>query len=107
MFGNLGEMAGLMKKFSEIQKNMKQMKEDLSRTEITGNDPQGQVEIRMSGDLNVHGVRIDPALVSADNSALVEAACSAALQDALAKFKEVSAKKLSDATGGLNIPGLT
>ena len=35
-----------------------------------------------------------------------EAACAAAFQDALIKFKEVSAKKLSDATGGLNIPGL-
>ncbi|OQA87717.1 MAG: Nucleoid-associated protein [Lentisphaerae bacterium ADurb.Bin242] len=107
MFGNLGEMAGLMKKFSEIQKNMKQMKEDLSRTEITGNDPEGHVEIRMSGDLNVRQIRIDPALVSANNPALVEAACSAALQNVLIQFKEVSAKKLSDATGGLNIPGLT
>ena len=29
MFGNLGEMAGLMKKFGEIQKNMKKMKEDI------------------------------------------------------------------------------
>ena len=25
MFGNLGEMAGLMKKFGELQKNMKQI----------------------------------------------------------------------------------
>lgn len=32
MFGNLGEMAGLMKKFGEIQKNMKKMKEDLAAT---------------------------------------------------------------------------
>lgn len=107
MFGNLGEMAGLMKKFSEIQKNMKQMKEDLANTEITGTDPEGQVEIRMSGDLNVKSFRIAPALLSSGKSTLLEAACSAALQDAFVKFKTLSAKKLSDATGGINIPGLT
>ncbi len=106
MFGNLGEMAGLMKKFTEIQKNIKQMKEDLAHTEITGNDPEGKVEIRMSGDLGVQHVRIDPKLIASGNPALVEAACAAAFQDALIQFKTVSAKKLSDATGGLNIPGL-
>lgn len=107
MFGNLGEMAGLMKKFSEIQKNMKQMKEDLARTEITAKDPEGKVEIMLTGDLNVQHVRIDPKLVASGNPALVEAACAAAFQDALIQFKTVSAKKISDATGGLNIPGLT
>ena len=106
MFGNLGEMAGLMKKFGEIQKNMKQMKEDLAATTLTGKDPSGKVVIEMSGDLSVKGVHIDPSLLSPGGTLPLESACAAALQDALTQFKQVSAAKLSEATGGLSLPGL-
>jgi len=106
MFGNLGEMAGLMKKFGEIQKNMKKMKEDLAATTLTGKDPAGKVVIEMSGDLNVKGVHVDPSLLSSGSASLLETACASALQDALGQFKQVSAAKLSEATGGLNLPGL-
>ena len=106
MFGNLGEMAGLMKKFGEIQKNMKKMKEDLAATVLTGKDPTGKVAIEMSGDLVVKGVHIDPSLLSSGGMPVVETACASAVQDALKQFKEVSAAKLSEATGGLSMPGL-
>ena len=106
MFGNLGEMAGLMKKFGEIQKNMKNMKEELAAAVLTGKDPAGKVEIEMTGDLNVRAVRIDPSLLDPAGSAPLETACASALQDALKQFKEVSAAKLSEATGGLSLPGL-
>ena len=47
MFGNLGEMAGLMKKFGEIQKNMKQMKADMAETTLTGKDPSDIKKIKV------------------------------------------------------------
>ena len=106
MFGNLGEMAGLMKKFGEIQKNIKQMKADLAAAEIVGKDPAGKVIIEMSGDLTVKAFHIDPSLLSSGNSLMLETAAASALQDALTNFKTVSAQKLSEATGGLNLPGL-
>ncbi len=106
MFGNLGEMAGLMKKFGEIQKNMKKMKEDLSQTALTGKDPAEKVTVEMTGDLTVRVVRIDPSLLDPSNGALLEAACVSAMQNALDQFKQVSAAKLTEATGGLSLPGL-
>ena len=106
MYGNLGEMAGLMKKVGEIQKNMKNMKAELADTALTGKDPAGKVVVEMTGDLAVRGFHIDPSLLSSGTSLTLETACAAALEDALRQFKEISAKKLSEATGGLNIPGL-
>ena len=106
MFGNLGEMAGLMKKVGEIQKNMKKMKEELAETVFTGKDPEGKVEIQMTGDLTVKEVHIDPSLLSSGDVPTLETACSSAVQDALKQFKTVSAAKLSEATGGLSLPGL-
>ena len=107
MFGNLGEMAGLMKKFGEIQNNMKKMKQELAETAITGKDPEGKVVIEMTGDLAVKAVHINPAMMVSGNTLALETASAAALQDALTQFKQISAAKLSEATGGLSIPGLT
>ena len=106
MFGGLGEMAGLMKKFGEIRENMKKMKEELASTAITGKDPAGKVVLEMTGDMLVRGVHIDPALLSPGNSRMLETACASAMQDALIQFKKLTEGKLSEATGGLNLPGL-
>ncbi len=106
MFGGLGEMAGLMKKFGEIQKNMKKMKEELASTTITGKDAAEKVVMEMTGDMLVKGVHIDPALLSPGNSKMLETACASAMQDALSQIKELTAGKLSEATGGLSLPGL-
>ena len=106
MFGGLGEMAGLMKKFGEIQKNMKKMKEELASTAITGKDPTAQVVLEMTGDMAVKGIHIAPSLLNSGNSAMLETACTSAVQNALDQFKELTARKLSEATGGLNLPGL-
>lgn len=106
MFGNLGEMAGLMKKFGEIQKNMKQMKEELAASTLTGKEPTGKVVIEMSGDMTVRGFHIDSSLLNSGSSQILETACAAAMQDVMCQFKELTARKLSEATGGLSLPGL-
>ena len=107
MFGNLGEMAGLMKKFGEIQKNMKKMKEDLAAIEVAGENAAGQVEVVVSGDFNVKKVYISPSLAEMKDAAILESAVFEAMNNALVQAKMESAKKLSEATGGINIPGIT
>ena len=107
MFGNLGEMAGLMKKFGEIQKNMKKMKEDLAAIEVAGKNAAGQVEVVVSGDFNVKKVYISPSLAEMKDAAILESAVFEAMNNALVQAKTESAKKLSEATGGINIPGST
>ena len=107
MFGNLGEMAGLMKKFGEIQKNMKKMKEELASIEVAGKNAAGQVEVVVSGDFNVKKVYIAPSLVEMKDASILESAVFEAMNNALMQAKTESAKKLSEATGGINIPGIT
>ena len=107
MFGNFGEMAGLMKKFGEIQKNMKKMKEELSAIEVTGKNATGQVEVLVSGDFCLKKVFIAPALAEMKDASILESAVFEAVNNALLQAKTESARKLSEATGGINIPGLT
>ena len=107
MFGNFGEMAGLMKKFGEIQKNMKKMKEALAAVEVAGKNATGQVEVVVSGDFQLKKVFIASSLVEMKDAAVLESAVFEAVNNALLQAKTESVKKLSEATGGISIPGLT
>ena len=49
MFGNLGEMAKLMQKAKDIQKNMAKMKQDMAESEFEGSAPGTQVRAVVSG----------------------------------------------------------
>ena len=104
MFG-FGEMAGLMKNIGSIQKNLKQFKDEMQSTVITGKDPAGKVAVELVGDLSVRAVHIDPALLTPENAPALEAACTAAMQSALVQFKTVGAQKITDATG-VNLAGM-
>lgn len=106
MLGGLGEMAGLMKKFGDIQKNMKKMQEELAAMEITGKNAEGTVEVTVSGDFLVKNISISPALIATGNQKAMECAVHEATAQALSQTKEEWKKKLSEAAGGLPIPGM-
>ncbi|MBP5182987.1 MAG: YbaB/EbfC family nucleoid-associated protein [Lentisphaeria bacterium] len=107
MLGDLSGMAGLMKKFGELQKNMKQVREELPQIEVTGADSKETVEVRVSGDFALRSIRISPALAASGNAEALQNAVFEAVNQALAQAKAESAKKISEAAGGLPIPGLT
>ena len=98
MFG-FGDMAGLMKNIGSLQANLKQVKAELQTAVVSGKDPSEKVAVELTGSLQVQAVHIDPSLLSPENAAVLEAACSAAMQSALIQFKELSAQKFSAATG--------
>lgn len=103
----LGEMANLMKNFGQIQNNMKKMQQELASVEVRGTSYSNIAEVVMSGDMIVKSVKLDPAALAVQNRELVENAVKEAIASALQQVKMEGAKRLSDATGGLNIPGLT
>jgi DNA-binding YbaB/EbfC family protein len=103
MFGQLGEMAGLMKKVGEMQSKMKQAKKDLEKLDVAGSNADGSVAIVISGDMaTVKSVKIAAHL----SGEQLELAVAEAIAKTLENVKAESAKVLSEAAGGLNLPGL-
>lgn len=104
MFGNLGEMAGLMKKAKDMKQNLAKMKEEMAASEFYGTCPGNKVSVVLSGDFQVRQIKISPAAAADvetledDIKTAVNSAVSSAQIDIQAKMKEV--------TGGINIPGL-
>ncbi len=64
------------------------------------------VEVEVDGLGQVLKVSIDPALVERKDRELIEDLIPAAVNDAVAKSKELHAEALKGLTGGLDLPGL-
>ncbi|QSH42163.1 YbaB/EbfC family nucleoid-associated protein [Lentisphaerota bacterium ZTH] len=104
MFGNLGEMAGMMKKAKDIQKNLKNMKEEMAKAEFSGSCAGGKVEAVVSGDMIVKKVKIASEVTS--DAELLEDMVTAAVNTAINNAKNAAQERMNEATGGLDIPGL-
>ena len=104
MFGNLGEMANMMKKAKDIKKNLKSTQAAIAAAEYTGRSTDGDVEVLVGGDMTLKRVFIRPE--STENVAVLESLVIVAVNDALNKAKFAAQEKMKELTGGLDIPGL-
>ena len=103
MFGNLGELANLMKKAKDIQRNMAEMKEEMARTEFSASSAYQEVVVVVSGDFQVKSVKIAPSIANNENLANIVMNTT---NSALVAAKSAMQSKMQEITGGLNIPGL-
>ena len=98
---NLGDM---MKSAQQMQDKMKSMQDELSNLEVTGASGGGMVEVTMSGKHETKSVKIDPSLIVADDAEVLEDLIAAAFNDAKAKVEMMMQEKMSELTGGLQLP---
>jgi DNA-binding YbaB/EbfC family protein len=100
-FGDLQRMA------KEMQTRMQQAQEELAQAVVSGTAGGGAVTIEMTGAQEVKSVKIDPAVVNADDVEMLQDLVLAAVSDATRKSKQLAADRLGGITGGMNIPGLS
>ena len=98
---NLGDM---MKSAQQMQDKMKSMQDELSNMEVTGASGGGMVEVIMNGKHETKNVKIDPSLIVADDAEVLEDLIAAAFNDAKAKVETMMQEKMSELTGGLQLP---
>jgi len=98
---NLGAM---MKSAQQMQDKMKSLQDELSNAEVTGTSGGGMVEVTMTGKHETKTVKIDPSLIVAEDAAVLEDLIAAAFNDAKSKVETVMQEKMSELTGGLQLP---
>ena len=98
---NLGAM---MKQAQQMQEKMKTMQDELSLAEMTGSSGGGMVEVTMTGKHEVKRVKIDPSLIVPDDAEVLEDLIAAAFNDAKVKVETMMQEKMSELTGGLQLP---
>jgi nucleoid-associated protein EbfC len=98
------DIMGMMKKVGELQAKMKDVQDELARTEIDGQAGGGLVRVTLDGKGEVKRVRIDASLMNADEVEILEDLIVAAATDARAKADAAMQSKMAEVTGGLPLP---
>lgn len=102
--GNLGDMAGMMKKAKEMQAQMAEMQESLASITVTGESGAGLVKATATAKGELTGLDIDPSIFSPEDMEVAEDLILAAVKDAQAKAQDKHAEEMSKLTEGLGLP---
>lgn len=98
------DLAGMMKQAQEMQKRIGEAQARLEQVEVTGEAGAGLVTVTLSAKGEMRGVKLDPKVLSPDDSEIVEDLIKAAHADAKRKADEAQQKLLSEATQGIGLP---
>jgi nucleoid-associated protein EbfC len=98
------DLMGMMKQAQQLQSRMQQMQEELGNAEVEGRSGGGLVRLTLDGKGQIKKVKIDPSLMRADETEILEDLILAAGQDAKTKVEALMAEKMKEATGGIALP---
>ncbi len=105
--GGLGNIGQLMKHALDLKANMERLKDELGNARVEASAGGGMVTVEMNGKMEVLSLHIDREIVNPDDPEILETLVAAAVNEATRKAQDLVRDKMSELTGGLDIPGLT
>lgn len=106
MFGNMGNMGGMMKKVQKLQEDMAKLQEELKARTLEATSGGGAVKVVVNGEKLLLSVKIDPAAVNPEDTEMLEDLILAAVNEAIKKVDDMMAQEMGKLTGGLKLPGM-
>lgn len=104
--GGMGNMNNMIKQAQKMQQDMLKMQEEIEQQSVEATSGGGAVTVKMSGKKVLEEIKIKPEVVDADDVEMLEDLILVAVNDALKKVDDINQSKMSQLTGGMNIPGL-
>jgi nucleoid-associated protein EbfC len=99
-------MQQMMAQVQKMQHDMEVAQEELRNEVVEASAGGGMVTVKISGDLQLREVRIDPQAVDPEDAEILADMVLAAVNEALRKAQELAERKLGGATGGLDLGSL-
>ena len=91
-----------VKMLNDLRKAQKDLRKQI--VEVEAGD--GAVVVRVTGELKIDSVKINPEQVDLDDIEELEHWIEIAVRDGLAKAQEIAAETMKPLMGGLNLPGM-
>ena len=98
-------MNAMLKQVQKMQAEMAKAQEELKHEVVEASAGGGMVTVKVSGDLDVKEIRIDPEAVDPEDVELLQDMVLAAVNEGVRSAQELAASKLNAATGGLGGAG--
>ena len=99
-------MNDMMRQVQQMQADMAKAQEELKQATVEASAGGGMVTVKVSGELEVLELRIDPEGVDPEDVELLQDMVQAATNEALRSAQELAATKMGAVTGGLGGLGL-
>jgi DNA-binding YbaB/EbfC family protein len=100
---NINQIA---KMAQQMQTQMAQAQDELRETTIEATAGGGAVRVVITGAQEVRSVEIDPSAVDPDEVEMLQDLVLAAVNDAIARSKELERERMGSIAGGLGLPGM-
>ena len=98
------DLMGMMKQAQELQTRMQKMQDDMAAMEVRGQSGGGLVMVMLDGKGTLKKVKVDPSLMVASETEILEDLIIAATDDARAKVDTQMQVKMQEVTGGMPLP---
>ncbi len=96
----------LLKQAQELRGRMQRLQEELGSRTVEGSAGGGMVVAVMNGRQELLDLRIEKEVVDPSNTGMLRDLVLAAVNDALARSREVAAAEMAKLTGGILPPGI-
>ncbi|HEY8640842.1 MAG TPA: YbaB/EbfC family nucleoid-associated protein [Solirubrobacterales bacterium] len=100
------DMNALLKQAQQMQAEMAKAQEQLANEEVEASAGGGMVKVRMSGDLRLKSIEIDPEAVDPEDAEILADMVMAAVNEAIRSAQELATSKMGGITGGLGGLGM-
>tara|TARA_B100000029_G_C16898822_1_gene713232 strand:+ start:80 stop:433 length:354 start_codon:yes stop_codon:yes gene_type:complete len=101
---NFGQITEAFRKAQQIQQNAQKLQEELDEMELEGTSENGKASVWLTGNQQPLRVKLDQSLISEGQEA-IESATLDALKAAYELSTATMKERMSELTGGLNLPG--
>ncbi len=99
-------MKEMMRQAQMLQKKMANLQEELARREVEASAGGGMVKVVANGKPSIVSVTIEKEVVDPDDVDMLQDLVVAAVNEALARSKEMVDSEMAKVTGGLKMPGM-
>jgi DNA-binding YbaB/EbfC family protein len=100
------DMGSILKQAQQMQADMAKVQEELKDEVVDASAGGGMVKVKVTGDLSVQSIEIDPDAVDPEDVEMLQDLVVAAVNDALRASRELAEQKMAAVTGGLRLPGM-
>ena len=104
MFGQLGQIASLMKNLPKIREEMDKLQGAISRITAEGDAGAGMVKAKVNGHLEVLRCEISDELMKLNDREMLEDLVRAAINQAIKKAKQNVTEETGKMASGLGLP---
>jgi DNA-binding YbaB/EbfC family protein len=102
----MANMNDMMKQAKQMQDRLLRIKEDAANKTVDASAGGNMVTVVVSGRPEVVSLHIDPSVVSADDTEMLQDLVIAAVNEGIRKSQKMVEDEMGKLLGGLKIPGL-